>query len=181
VETVAYLEYPDHVRVESKTPRGTTVQVFDGANAWIKDPAGTHDVPQSMVRDLQGNLRRDTIAALLAAADGRLNARQLLDARDDNGALRFALELSGPDLDPTILYIDPETNLIVKQTYVSAGGGRGQPLVEELFSDYRQVDGVQIAFTTMVRVRGESVLDRRVTAFSINTPVSPALFKRPTS
>ena len=180
VETVTYLEYPDHVRVESKTPRGDTVQVFDGASAWMRDPSGTHDVPQPMVRALQSNLRRDTVAALLAVVDGRLNARQLLDARDDHGALRFAIELSGPDLDPTILYVDPETSLVVKQSYLS-GGGRGQPLVEELFSDYRDIDGVQIAFTTAVRVGGQSVLERRVTGFTINAPLSPALFKRPTS
>jgi zinc protease len=179
VETVTYLEYPNHVRVESKTPRGDTVQVFDGSHAWVKDPAGTHDVPQQMVHDLEGNLRRDTVAALLAAADGQINARQLIDAKDENGALRFAMELSGPDLDPTILYIDPETSLVVKQSYVA--GGRGTPLVEELFTDYRPVDGVQVAFGTIVRIRGESVLDRRVTTFTINAPVSPALFKRPTS
>jgi hypothetical protein len=179
VETVTYLEYPNHVRVESKTPRGDTVQVFDGSHAWVKDPSGTHDVPQQMVRDLEGNLRRDTVAALLAASDGQINARQLLDSRDENGKLRYALELSGTDLDPTILYIDPETSLVLQQSYVA--GGRGTPLVEELFTDYRTVEGVQVAFGTIVRIRGESVLDRRVMTFTINAPVSPALFKRPTS
>src|SRR5580765_3425111 len=103
VETITYLEYPNHVRVESKSSRGETVQVFDGSRAWVRDAGGTHDVPPQMVRDLEGNLRRDTIAALLAAVDGRLNARQLLAAKDDNGAWRYAVELSGPDLDPTIL------------------------------------------------------------------------------
>jgi hypothetical protein len=179
VETVTYLEYPNHVRVESKTARGDTVQVYDGSRAWVKDPRGIHDVPEQMVRDLEANLSRDTVAALLAATDGRLTARQLIDARDENGGLRYALELSGPNLDPTILYVDPETSLIVKQSYVA--GGRGAPLVEEVFTDYRAVDGVQVAFGTIVRVRGESVLDRRVMAFTINAPVSPALFKRPAS
>ena len=179
IETVTYLEYPNHVRVESKTPRGETVQVFDGSRAWVKDQSGTHDVPDQMARDLENNLRRDTIAALLAAIDGRLNARQLLDSRDEKGALLYAMELSGPDLDPTILYISPETNLVMKQSYLA--GGRGTPLVEELFADYRVVDGVQVAFGTTVRIRGESVLDRRVTAFTINTSLSPTLFKRPTS
>ena len=132
VETVTYLEYPNHVRVESKTARGETVQAYDGSRAWVKDPMGIHDVPEPMVRDLEANLRRDTVAALLAATDGRLTARQLIDARDENGGLRYALELSGPDLDPTILYVDPETSLIVKQSYVA--GGRGTPLVEEVFT-----------------------------------------------
>ena len=67
----------------------------------------------------------------------------------------------------------------MKQSYLA--GGRGTPLVEELFADYRVVDGVQVAFGTTVRIRGESVLDRRVTAFTINTSLSPTLFKRPTS
>jgi zinc protease len=177
VQAVTYLEYPNHVRVESQTPRGDSVQVFDGSRAFVKDPGGTHDVPPQVVRDLEANLRRDTVAALLAAADGRLTARQLLDAKDETGAVRFALELSGPDLDPTILYIDPETSLVVKQSYVA--GGRGTPLVEEVFSDYRTVDGVQVAFTTIVRINGESVLDRRVTAFEVNAPLNPALFTRP--
>lgn len=179
VETVTYLEYPNHVRVESRGPRGETAQVFDGSHAWVKDPTGIHDVPDQMVRDLESNLRRDTIAALLAAADGRLNARQLLDARDEKGTLLYAMELSGPDLDPTILYVNPETSLVVKQSYVA--GGRGTPLVEELFTDYRTVDGVQVAFGTTVRIRGEAVLDRRVSTLTINTTLSPTLFKRPTS
>ena len=40
-----------------------------------------------------------------------------------------------------VLFIDPDTNLITKQTYVASGPG--QPLVEEIFSDYRVVDGVR--------------------------------------
>jgi hypothetical protein len=179
LETVTYLEYPNRVHVASKNELGEVVQVYDGSHAWVRDPTGTHDVPEQMVRDLEANLRRDTIAALLAALDGRLHARLLLDIKDEKGALRYAVELSGPGLDPMVLYVDPETSLVVKQTYVA--GGRGRPLVEELFSDYRLVDGVQVAFTTTVRIRGESVLDRRVKEFTINGSLSPALFKRPTS
>jgi hypothetical protein len=179
LETVTYLEYPNHVHVASKNELGEVVQVYDGSHAWVRDPTGTHDVPAQMVRDLEANLRRDTIAALLAALDGRLHARLLLDLKDEKGALLYAVELSGPDLDPMILYVDPTTSLVVKQTYVA--GGRGRALVEELFTDYRAVEGVQVAFTTIVRVRGESVLDRRVKEFAMNRSLSPALFKRPTS
>ena len=78
-----------------------------------------------------------------------------------------------------MLYVDPETSLIAKQTYVA--GGPGQPLVEELFSDYRPIDGVQIAFTASVRRGGQPMLERRVTDITINAPLDPALFKRPAS
>jgi len=179
LETMTYLEYPNRVRVESTSDGSTIVQGYDGTRAWVKDAAGTKDVPESRVRELEANLRRDTISALLAAYDGRVRTRLLLDSKDDAGQLRFAIEFSGEALEPMVLYIDPQTRLVVKQSYVA--GGRGGSLVEELFSDYRTVDGVQIAFTTIVRIRGDAALERRVSSFVINAPLSPTLFTRPSS
>ena len=66
-----------------------------------------------------------------------------------------------------MLYIDPATNLIAKETYVAAGPG--QPLVEEVYSDYRRVDGVQVAVQRPHASACGQVVDRRVTAFAINT------------
>jgi hypothetical protein len=60
-------------------------------------------------------------------------------------------------------------------------GGPGQPLVEELFSDYRPVDAVQIAFLAQVRRGGQLILERRITSIKINAPLDSALFKRPAS
>jgi len=179
IETVTYLAYPDHVRVESNGDGVGLVQAYDGQQAWVKDPEGIHDVPESRVNDLEANLKRDSLAVLLAAHDGRVRMRMLLDSKDETGRVRNAIEFSADDLDPMVLYIDPASYLIVKQTYVN--GGAGRPLVEELFSDYRAVEGLQIAHLTTVRVRGEAVLDRRVTKFAINTPLAPALFTRPVS
>ena len=177
-ETMTYLAYPDRVRVETKAADFSIVQVFDGSRAWVKDPKGVHDVPERMIRDLQSGLRRDTIAVLLAAVDGKVRARVIPDVKDENGRLYHALELSGTDLDPMVMYVDPETSLVAKQTYVA--GGAGQPLVEEVFSDYKEVEGVQVAFTARLRVGGRQVLERKVSNFAINGPISPTLFARPT-
>jgi zinc protease len=176
-ETTTYLEYPNHVRVETKLPAGNIVQVFDGARAWVKDPGGVHDVPEQGMTDVRLGLRRDTIAALLAAYDGVLNTRLLPDIKDDAGRLHRALELTGKDLDPMIMYIDPETFRITRQTYVA--GGPGAPLVEELFGDYRPIDGVQIAFSATVRRGSETLIERRIVELRINDALDPALFKRP--
>lgn len=179
LETTTYLEYPNRVRVESRSDGSTIVQGYDGTQAWVKDPSGTSDVPEQRVRELAANLRRDTIAALLAGFDMTIRTRTLFDSKDESGKLRYAVEFSGDALEPMVLYIDPESHLVVKQTYVA--GGRGGALVEELFSDYRPVNGVQIAFSTTVRIRGDAALERRVTKFVINAPLSPALFTRPGS
>ena len=178
-QTTTFLQYPDHVRIERKLPEGVGVQVFDGEHGWIKDPRGTHAVSDLAIRQMQTTLERDTVAALLAAHDGRLRVRLLPDVKDESGTLRHALELSSNTVEPFVLYIDPATNLIDKEAYVS--GEPGQPLVEEIYSDYRPVDGVQIAFSGSMRRAGRRLLTRRVMKFTINTLLDPSLFKRPGS
>lgn len=177
--TTTYLGYPDRVRVETDLPEGRVVQVFDGQRAWIKDPGGVHEVPDRVVQDLVAGLRRDTVAVLLAAIDGRVRARRLPDSRDEAGRRFHALELAGSTLDPMVLYVDPDTNLIARQTYVA--GGLGGAVIEETFGDYKAVDGVQIAFTATVRRGGVTMLERHVRELRINAPFDAALFARPTS
>ena len=108
----------------------------------------------------------------------RLTPRILPDVKDASGHVDHALEVSGPDLNPVVLYIDPATSLIRKQVFT--GEGQGRPLIEEQFSDYRLVDGVQIAFTASRKV-GPQTVERRASAIKINSPIDPTLFKRPAS
>ena len=79
-------------------------------------------------------------------------------------------------LDPVVVYVDPETSLVAKQSYVAAGPG--QPIVEERFSDYRTVDGIQIAFSASQKA-GDRAVDRSVTEIRINDALDPRLFTRP--
>jgi hypothetical protein len=169
-ETVNYIQYPDHFRIEA----AGTVQGFDGTQAWARDQRGIHDLPTT--REARASLRRDVIALLLATKDGMLNMRLLPDVKDAQGRVTHTLEVSGRDLNPIVLYIDPQTSLITKQAF--AADGPTFTLVEEQFSDYRPVDGVQIAYKATRKV-GDRSVERTVTDVKINAPVDPALFKRP--
>jgi hypothetical protein len=178
-ETTTYLQYPNRVRVETKLPDATTVQIFDGQHAWVRDPSGIHDVPEPMLRGFAESLRRDTISLLVGAVDGTVHARLMPDVRDDKGTVQHALEFSSQGLDPVIMYVAPDTHLITKQTYLA--GGPARPLVEERFSDYRIVDGIQIAYMAAVQSGGQPIVERRINDIRINLPIDPALFKRPSS
>jgi hypothetical protein len=176
-ETTTYLQYPDHVRVETRGSDGSQTQVYDGERGWVRDPSGTHEVPAAALTDMADNLRRDTVAALVAADRGDLRARVLPDIKDEGGAVYHALELSSPTFEPLVLYVDPKTGLVSKQVYLVRAPG--QPLIEEIFSDYRRVDGLMVAFSAEVRAAGKTVVKRRVTDISINTSLDPRLFTRP--
>jgi zinc protease len=174
VETTNYIEYPAHLRVETQGQ----VQAYDGARVWMKDARGVHDAPDMFVREMAAGLRRDMVSLLLAAKGGSLAVRLLPDVKDAEGQISHALELSATDLNPIVLYVDPQSSLIRKRVYAADAPGR--PLVEEAFFDYRDVDGIQFAFRATQKVGPVSV-ERRVTDVKINAPIDPALFKRPAS
>jgi zinc protease len=176
-ETTTYLQYPNHVRVETKAPQGVQIQVYDGERGWVRDPGGVHDVPEAALQDMAVSLKRDTVTALLAAERGELTARLLPDVKDTDGTIRHVLELSSPSLEPLVLYVDARTSLITGQAYVVRAPG--QPLIEELFSDYRAVDGVNVAFTAEVRAAGKPIVKRRLNAITFNITLDPKLFTRP--
>lgn len=176
-DTTTYLEYPNRVRVESRVRGTEVVQVFDGTRAWVHDPRGTHDVPEQMLGDFRSGLRRDTIALLVAAYDQQVRVRRLTDAKGESGEPQQVLEFSSADVEPLVMYVDPTTHLVTKQTYVA--GGMGRPLVEERFSDYREVDGVQFTFAARVVVGGQPALERTVTSLKAGGALDPSLFKRP--
>ena len=176
--TLNYLQYPDRFRIETSTGDSAVITAYDGTEAWMKDPRAVRAAPEQVAREARATLRRDAIALLLAAKDGKLTPRILPDVKDASGHIDHALEISGTDLNPVILYVDPVTGLIRKQVFTADSPGR--PIVEEQFSDYRAVDGVQIPFTAS-RKAGPITLERKVTDVKFNTPIDPALFKRPAS
>jgi len=184
VETsaISYIEYPNRFRVEM-TAQGRTelTQGFDGARAWMKDAQGVHEPSGAALVEARNSLRRDVVSLLLAAVDGSVRPRLLPDVKTDDGHVQHALELSGGDLNPVVLYIDPASSLVTQETYIAGPSGQaGQGVVQERYWDYRAIDGVQIAFAAERRM-GSLVVKRRVTDIRINVPVDPSLFKPPGS
>jgi len=174
VETTNYIQYPDRFRVEAPE----LVQGYDGKSSWMKDRRGVHEAAETQAREAAASLRRDVVALLVAAKDGALTPRILPDVKDAEGNVSHALELSARDLNPVILYVDPDSGLIRKRMYTADAPGR--PVIEEQFFDYRPVDGVQIAFRATQKV-GPLSVERKVIDVKLNTPLDDTLFKRPAS
>ena len=163
-----------------KGPQGASVQGFDGTDAWTKDPRGGVQVgPATMVQEARAGLRRDVISLLLAGKDGAVAVRALPDVQDASGKVSHALEFSARDLNPIVLSIDPASGLVTKQTFVAPPAAGGD-LVEETFSDYRAVDGVQFAFQA-VRMIGQLKVERQVRDIKVNAPIDSSTFSRPRS
>jgi zinc protease len=182
VETTSYIQYPDKFRVEANTPAGVLASGYDGVSAWTRDPSGVRNAPPEAAAEARANLERDVIRMLLDAHDDKLGFRVLTDVLRADGRLQHVLEFTGADQNPVVLNVDAETFKVTKQSY--AAGAGGQALVEETFSDYRAVDGVQMPFAAERRAGPPTmplIIRRRVTDLQINRPLDPSLFTRSVS
>ena len=175
--TKTYVAYPDKFRVDATVGPAQVVQVFNAGSAWVKDPTGVHEVPPAMRDDFAASVRRDTIPMLIGAAEGTLTVRVLPEEGRDGRTFKV-LEISGEQLAPVRLYIDPQ-NLIARQSFAAAGPD-GRPVqAEEAFSDYRLVSGVQVPFKAEVYRAGRVILSRVLKTVALNSALDDTLFVRP--
>lgn len=167
--TTTWIEYPDRYRIEADMPGGKVVQVYAGGQYWIQDASGTHEAPSTdTVRE---SLQRDTIPLLLKLAAGQVQV-QALETKDPSIA---ALQIGGPDMTPLTMFVNRDTGFIAGVRYQNESGG----VTEELYSDYRDVNGVQIAFHTAVHRAGLPPIERDVKTFRMNVSVPRNLFTKP--
>jgi hypothetical protein len=82
--------------------------------------------------------------------------------------------VSGDGLSPTTIYINRDTGLVERMKYDSPEG-----LVVEDYSDYRDVEGVQVPFHTIVQRGGAAAVERDVAHIHFNIGLPAGLFDRP--
>lgn len=182
--TRTYVAYPDRFRVDATIPdpsgagrAAEVTQTYNAGRAWIKDPSGVHEPPVEMLGDFAASVRRDTFPMLIDAAEGRLTVRRLADETSGAQTLKV-LEIRGPNLGPVRLYIDSD-NLIAKQSY-STPGPDGKPgTTEEVYSDYRVVNGIRVPFETQLARAGSPMLKRTLTKVTFNGQLDSTIFDKP--
>ncbi|HEY2432140.1 MAG TPA: pitrilysin family protein [Vicinamibacterales bacterium] len=170
-KVVANIEYPERFRVDADMPGGKIAQVYSAGRYWIIEPDGkASEMPEEGRPAIKASVQRDTIAVLVKAAAGKLVVREV----DSDEPVLAAIEVSGPDLAPVTFFVNRVNGLIDRSRY---GGPDGT--IEERYADYRDVDGIQIPFHTVVRRAGLTSIERDVRTIKFNVPLAPGIFEKP--
>ena len=179
LQTVTSIRYPGSFRMEARAPAGLLVQVFHNGEFWVQDARGTREAPASVADEMRNSVQRDAIGLLLGLLDRKIMASRLPDVQVSGRAMP-AIEVQGPAMASLTVVFDPATALIVRQRYRGAGPeGTTAAEMEEEYSDFREVSGLQVPFAASVRVAGEVAVQRIVHTVEYNVPLDPSLFSRP--
>jgi zinc protease len=175
VETTTSIRYPGAFRLDAQMPAGPLVQVFNSGEYWVQDRRGVRIAPESVAAEILSNIQRDAVTMLLALADGRIDATRR-DVELDGQSMP-SLDVKGTGMRPITVVFDPATGLIRRQVY--AGPGTDAEPMEEDFSDYRSVNGLQVAYKATLRRAGTLLVERAVRTFEYNVSLDPSLFQKP--
>ena len=142
---VSYAEAPNRMAVHTEIPGlGSSVSGFDGETGWEQNP-------MTGFRKIEGDellqLKRYSQISIELSLESLYAS---IDRVDDEDGLTV-LELKTSNGKTERWFFDPKTHRLSRTDMVMDAGPLGSIPVKVLLEDYRQVDGMMIAFRTILR------------------------------
>ena len=169
--------YPDRTAATMHTPFGEVRVVISPEASFMSLPGqGANDMPSAMREDTLRDMRRDPLFVAQHANDpkytftangitkvGEVQAA-ILDVNADGASARW--------------YVDPATGQVLRAEFKT--GGMQGPVQRQIdYSDYRDVNGLRLAFKRVSRDNGEVAAQTAVKEVTVNPKVDEAAFKKP--
>ena len=157
------------------------VQAYDGKTVWLVNPMTGSAEPV----DLTGPEADGLIES--GDMDGQLwnykeKGHQLeLDGTDDvDGTETFVLKLTKKNGNIDYYYLEQESYLIIKIKSKTIMNG-SEIEAEGLLSNYQEVEGYIMPFTTEQRVGGQTAMTIMIEEVKVNVELDDAMFSKPGS
>ncbi|HUK12687.1 MAG TPA: c-type cytochrome, partial [Thermoanaerobaculaceae bacterium] len=171
IEVVA--KAPDKRISVVQTPRGESITAYDGSHGWLTSREGAHPMTaaESEAARLDADLQLPLHLKQLYAGF-RVQPSERIGDRD--AVLLVAANEGKP---PLKLYFDAQNGLLLReQRYADTALGYLPTQID--FADYRDVDGVKVAFRwTLARPAGRFTI--QIDSTQQNVPVDDARFAMP--
>jgi hypothetical protein len=161
---------PNFYREENEYPAAKVAVFTDGRTGWMAAGPNVQPLAGPQAKQAAGDLFRSYIGLLSGRTDDRtVNA---IDAG--------TVEISDKSGNVARLVFDPATHLPKTLSYDAISVTGAAPVVQETYSDFREVNGVQIPFKIAMTQNGQRYADVTVSEFKINTGLKMEdLQKRP--
>jgi zinc protease len=161
---------PSTVRQDNELPFLKQSVYSDGASGWLSSMQGVQNLTAPVLKQIRGEAFRQVPA--LAMSD-----------RDANRTVNYAgdgvIEISSKDGESVRLTVDEKTGIPVKVAYQQSPA-EGGSAVEEVFADWREVNGIRLPFQWTVMQGGKKFAGVTVQDYKVNSGLAPEVVgKRP--
>lgn len=180
-EQICQYVLPDKQRIEWG-PIGVQRMVIalDGDSGWTQQAGKTIDLWPEVIRDMRKEMNHINAVFFL-----KLPKSSTVDALPDekvSGRPADVLLAIGPDDFSMKLFFDKTSHLLLRSAYDTLDLSTGKKRqAEELYSDYKQLNGFWIPFSTSRFVDGLRVEQRSLTDLNVNSGLNASIAEPPDS
>ncbi len=161
---------PSTVRQDNELPFMKQSVYSDGASGWISGMQGLANLSPPVLKQIHGEAFRQIASLALSDRDANRTVSQSSDG---------VLDISSKDGESVHLTLDDKTGLPAKLAYQQSPA-EGGTAVEEIFSDWRDVDGLHLPYQWEVMQGGKKFASVTVQDYKINSGLTAeTLGKKP--
>jgi predicted Zn-dependent peptidase len=161
---------PSTVRQDNELPFMKQTVYSDGTSGWLSGMQGVQNLPPPVLKQIHGEAFRQIASLALSDRDADRTVNQVADG---------VVEISSKEGESVRITVDEKTGLPVKMAYQQSPA-EGGTAVEEIFSDWRDVDLLHLPFQWSVMQSGKKFAAVTVQDYKINSGLTAeALGKRP--
>ncbi len=169
------VQLPGKMHVEQTLPNGMTLTIVDnGEQMMMQTPQGSQSAPPQIRQQIGGQLWRNMVY-LMASLEREAVEAQAQGTETIEGTTYEVVKVTPPETDAFTLYLDPETMRPARVKYTAMTQQGPQESVDVL-SDYQEVSGMMVPFTTVTYQNGEQAAQATLQTVDINTEVQDGLF-----
>ena len=95
------------------------------------------------------------------------------------GKTADVIEISSADADSIRLWVDSESGGVLKSVHQGSASGGGPAEIEQIYSDYREVDGIRVPFETQVNQNGKEFAILTLTEVIYNSGLDAEALSKP--
>jgi outer membrane lipoprotein-sorting protein len=176
VTMTIWAKRPNLMRREYSIDGQSMVNAFDGTTLWMS--AGTAP-PQAMPGPQAAYAKQESeFDSVFVDYKERGHAMEFLGKEKVNGKEAYRLKVQKKGGPPQDYYLDAATGLEMKISTNVDQGGSPAVIVTEM-SDYRDVDGRLVPFSTRQLVNGKVMASVALDKVEFNVPIDEAVFRMP--
>lgn len=181
LDFVALMKPPHAVRYEAQLQGLTSVQAYDGTQAWQINPFQGRKDPEKLSADDAKGMGEDAadFAGVLVDFEAKGYRLDALGTEDVDGTDAYKLRVTRPNGDISYVYLDPDAFLEIRVINRRIEHGVPSETVID-YGDYELVDGVYVPFAQVSGPKGST--DRSKVQFDkaqANEPLDDTLFHLP--
>ena len=173
---ISYSKRPDKFRMDGTIQGYTFTQAYDGETGWVVNPLMGIKEPMKLPPSETENLKfQSDFDGLIYNHREKNYTLEYIGNDEASGTAAFVILLTKASGDSMYIYLDTENYLTLETRSKASVGGESRYL-DNIYSDYREVDGILSAFDVKTQVEGITLSQLIYDSYDYSAEVPDSVF-----